>query len=356
MTSQTHRRRFLRDCVTLAGAGCLATVGCVPTGQGPLPDLVWGRRGFSPGRFQRPRAVTIDELDQLYIVDMTGRIQVFDADGNLIRWWSTPETKNGRPTGLAIAQAPRDSAPHETPLQPDAKKAGPEKKSGLKQKSPAGRAGEKRLLVADTHYYRMLSYTLEGELCEQEQIGGVAGHLPGEFAFVTDAVCDAQGCFYIGEYNASDRIQKFAPDGSFLTQWGGNGHRPGQLFRPQSLVIRDDVLWVADACNHRIQRFDIREETPRLIDTWGSAGTANGQFYFPYDLTIASDGTVVVVEYKNNRIQRFDPAGKWIATWGGPGFDPGRLNQPWGVVVDSKDRIHVLDSYNHRVQRLHLPS
>ena len=92
------------------------------------------------------------------------------------------------------------------------------------------------------------------------------------------------------------------------------------------------------------------------MDAWGSAGTANGQFYFPYDLTIASDGTVVVVEYKNSRIQRFDATGKWIATWGGPGFDPGRLNQPWGVAVDSKDRIHVLDSYNHRVQRLHLPS
>ena len=33
--------------------------------------------------------------------------------------------------------------------------------------------------------------------------------------------------------------------------------------------------------------------------------------------------TVVVVEYKNNRIQRFDPTGKWIASWGGPGFEPG---------------------------------
>lgn len=333
----------------MAAAGCLATVGCVPTGQGSLPDLVWGRRGFSPGRFQRPRAVAIDELDLLYIVDITGRIQVFDVDGNLIRWWSTPETKNGRPTGLAIASRPS----HTTP--PDASD-GATSSGGPQPKRPATDHSGKRLLVADTHYYRMLSYTPEGELCEDEQIGGVAGHAPGEFAFVTDAVCDADGCYYIGEYNASDRIQKFAPDGSFITQWGGNGHQPGKLFRPQSLVIRDHVLWVADACNHRIQRFDIREETPRLIDAWGSAGTGNGQFYFPYDLAIASDGTVVVVEYKNCRIQRFDPTGKWIATWGGPGFDPGRLNQPWGVAVDSQDRIHVLDSYNHRVQRLQLPS
>ncbi len=122
------------------------------------------------------------------------------------------------------------------------------------------------------------------------------------------------------------------------------------------MVIRDDVLWVADSCNHRIQRFDIREPKPRLIDIWGGPGTGVGQFYYPYDLAIASDQSVVVIEYKNNRIQRFDRDGKWIASWGGPGFEPGRLNQPWGVVIDSRDRVHVLDSNNHRVQRLSLPS
>ena len=87
--------------------GSFASVGCVPTGQGPLPDLVWGRRGMSEGRFLKPRAITIDDEDRLYIVDTTGRIQVFDTDGNFIRFWSTPETANGRPTGLAI-QASRN--------------------------------------------------------------------------------------------------------------------------------------------------------------------------------------------------------------------------------------------------------
>ena len=331
ITSRQSRRDFLRGCLAVAGAGTLAAVGCVGTTQGPLPDLCWGRRGLSEGRFLKPRAITIDDLDQLYIVDTTGRIQVFDVDGNLIRGWRTPLTENGRPTGLAIRSAARNS-----PAQ--------------------SRGDQTRLLVADTHYYRMLAYTPEGELCESEQIGGTAGHAPGQFAFVTDAVCDQAGCVYIGEYSASDRIQKFDPEGNFLTQWGGNGHQPGRFVRPQNLVIRNNVLWVVDACNHRIQRFNIDEETPRLIDIWGGPGTAHGRFYYPYDLAIASDDSVVVVEYKNNRIQRFDSDGNWIASWGGPGFEPGQLNQPWGVVVDSQDQVHVLDSNNHRVQRLRLPS
>ncbi len=298
--------------------------GCVPSVAHGLPDLVWGRRGLSKGRFLKPRTIAIDDRDLLYIVDLTGRIQVFDTDGNFVREWETPETANGRPTGMSFQPADTD---------------------------PAGQA---RLLVADTHYYRMLAYTPEGKLLTDQQIGGTAGYLPGEFAFVTDAVTDAQGCVYIGEYNASDRIQKFDPDGKFMTQWGGTGDQPGSFVRPQSLIIRDEVMWVADACNHRIQRFDLSQETPQLIDVWGGPGTEPGQYYYPYDLALASDGSLLVVEYKNNRVQRIAPDGQPIAMWGSPGFDPGMLNQPWGIVVDSKDRIHILDSNNHRVQRIAL--
>lgn len=323
LPKRVDRREFLGGCLA---AGVAMSSGCVPAGVASEPELVWGSRGMGPGRFVKPRAIAIDQSDQLYIVDTTGRIQVFDRDGNLLRWWRTPMTKNGRPTGLAVDT----------------------------NRPSKGRTA--RLLVADTHYYRMLDYSLGGELHEGEQIGGTAGHQPGEFAFVTDAVTDRHGCVYIGEYNASDRIQKFDANGQFITQWGATGKAPGEFLRPQSLVISGDVLWVCDSCNHRIQRFDIREETPRLIDIWGGPGTQNGQFYYPYDMVIASDQTVLVIEYKNNRIQRFEPDGTWIANWGTAGFEPGMLNQPWGLVVDSKDRVHVLDSNNHRVQRIGLPT
>ena len=202
--NQISRRAFLGGALA---TGAAMTSGCVPTGTAGIPDLVWGSRGMGPGRFVKPRAITIDENDQLYIVDTTGRIQVFDTNGTLLRWWSTPLTKNGRPTGLAV----------ETSRPADAR--------------------DPRLLVADTHYYRMLSYSLDGELREKEQIGGTAGHKPGEFAFVTDAVTDRHGCIYVGEYNASDRIQKFDPNGNFITQWGGTGHEVGKFLRPQRWQI-----------------------------------------------------------------------------------------------------------------------
>lgn len=322
--SGLSRRSLLAACAG-AAATMVSTTGCIISGDGSEPEIVWGRRGFSEGRFQKPRAIAIDESDQLYICDTTGRIQVFDADGQQQRFWKTPATKNGRPTGMTVRPADQHI---DQPL----------------------------LLVADTHYYRMLAYTLQGELLDDASIGGTAGIGEGEFAFVTDAICDDEGCFYISEYNESDRIQKFDPSGEFMTQWGETGRKPEQFLRPQGLAIHNKILYIADACNHRIQRYDISAAEPKLIDIWGGEGKGIGKFYYPYGIDFASDGSLLIVEYGNQRIQRFSPQGKPIASWGTPGFDAGQLYQPWGVVVDSKDRVHILDSNNHRVQRVSLPS
>lgn len=320
----TRRQALKRWCTAAAAMVTAGATGCVPSNAQSLTELVWGRRGQSEGRFLKPRAITIDRRDQLYIVDTTGRIQVFDRDGNWLRQWKTPDTKNGRPTGLAI--------------------------------DPGERPEDDVLLVADTHYYRMLVFTLDGRRLESREIGGTAGRNPGEFAFVTEAVSDDQGCFYIGEYGDSDRIQKFDPEGRFMTQWGGTGREKEKFIRPQSLAVSGDILWVADSCNHRIQRYDVSESIPRWMDVWGQQGDQLGQFYYPYDLALLDDGGVLVCEYGNQRIQRLSKDGTLQSIWGAPGFEVGQLYQPWGLVVDSKKRMHILDSNNHRVQRTWLPT
>ena len=174
---------------------------------------------------------------------MTARIQVFDADGNFIRGWQTPEHANGRPTGLTISTI------------------------------------DGNLLVADTHYYRVLTYTPTGELLTNRTLGGTMGQGPGEFGFVTDVVRDAAGNYYVSEYGEFDRMQKFSPDGKFILQWGGHGSDPGQFMRPQHLELdADGLLWVADSCNHRIQVFDSRG---KLVKMWGTQGSEPGQIVLP---------------------------------------------------------------------------
>lgn len=256
--------------------------------------------------------MAIDSDDRLFIVDMTARIQVFDTDGKFIRGWQTPDYANGRPTGLTIA--------------------------------PDG-----NLLVADTHYYRVLTYTPNGELLNDRTLGGTMGPGPGEFGFVTDAVRDAPGNYFVSEYGEYDRIQKFTPEGEFVLQWGGHGSVPGEFLRPQHLELLDGQLWVADSCNHRIQIFD---DVGKLVRTWGTQGAAPGQLSYPYDLTFDDQGHVYICEYGNHRVQKFTLDGKSIACWGHEGRQPGELFNPWALVLDSRGRLHILDSNNHRVQRI----
>jgi sugar lactone lactonase YvrE len=296
----------------------LMLCGCIPTQPASHPDLVWGQRGHAPGRFDRPRAAVIDDRDLLYIVDKTGRIQVFDAEGKFQRVWSTPETENGLPCGLAID---RDG----------------------------------NLLVADTHYFRVLTYTSEGQLLPDKTIGGEQGQGPGQFNFVTDVAVDSRGDYYVAEYGQCDRVQKISRSGRFVLQWGGHGSEPGQFIQPRCLLMDgNDHLWVADACNHRIQEFDVSSEPPRLVQFWGTQGTQRGELRYPYGLAFDGEGGICVCEFGNSRVQKFTLAGQFLAEWGRPGRGPGELNQPWSVARDSRGRYHVLDTYNHRVQRFRL--
>jgi sugar lactone lactonase YvrE len=306
------RRQFGH--LALGGAAAMMT-GCAGSASADsVPDKVWGRLGAGKGQFSKPRAIAIDANDHLYIVDMTARIQVFDAEGNFIRFWQTPEQANGRPTGMTISNI------------------------------------DGNLMVADTHYYRILTYTPEGELLTQATLGGIMGQGPGEFGFVTDVVRDNEGNYFVSEYGEFDRIQKFSPDGEFIVQWGGHGDAPGHFMRPQHLQLdADGMLWVADACNHRIQIFD---GAGKLVRMWGEQGTAPGQLQYPYCLVLDGDGHVYICEYGNHRVQKLTLDGKPIATWGREGCKPGQLFNPWALVLDSRVRCHVLDSMNHRVQRI----
>ncbi len=284
-------------------------------GMGPdRPDLVWGIHGHKPGWIHKPRVAAIDGEDHLYLADLTDRIQVFDRDGKFLRQWSTPEFNVDGPSGLTV-----------------------------------DRYG--RLLVADTHFYRVLVYDRDGKLLFQ--IGdGVQGTTPGRFGYPTDVVIDSAGNFYVSEYGENDRIQVFTPEGRWLRQWGGHGYEPGEFLRPRAIAIDDrDRIYVADSTNNRIQVFDT---AGKLLNLWGEKGDGPGQLYYPFDLAIGPDRSLYVCEYGNSRVQKFTLEGKPLGTWGEAGRGPGQLNSPWALTVDSQGAVSVIDSNNHRVQRFRL--
>jgi len=286
---------------------------CAGCGRGGKPDLLWGQRGLKQGDFVRPRAIAIDttgERDELYIVDFSGRIQVFTPEGEYLRGWSTPTIINGRPAGLGW-----------------------------------GNGGT--LLVADSHYSRVLVYSREGNLLRE--CTAQPGEGPGPIAYVSDVVQDDEGSFYLSEFGDEDRIRKLSPEGRYLKHWGTHGSEPGQLARPRALALgADGLLYVADNCNHRIQVFTRQGE---FVRAFGRHGSGSGELSYPYDVTFDRTGHLLVAEYGNHRVQRLTTTGAPRGEWGGAGREPGRLHSPWGVAVDRRGRAFVLDTENHRVQR-----
>jgi DNA-binding beta-propeller fold protein YncE len=278
------------------------------------PDLVWGKRGIRHGDLVKPRAIAVGPGDRLYLVDWTARIQAFDRDGkHLGKTWTTPDFRNGRPSGLSIDH-------------------------------------DGNLVVSDSHYHRVHVYSPDGELLRT--VGGTPGTEPGQLAYVSAAVRDQAGNFYVAEFGETQRISKFNADGDYTMSWGAPGSEPGQFARIRAMTLGPDgYLYVADACNHRIQVFTKRGT---LVRQWGTAGKAEGELSYPYDLAFGRGKTrcLYVVEYGNHRVQKFTPEGASLGCWGGPGREPGRLCSPWALGVDSRGQVHVVDSDNDRVQRI----
>ena len=300
--------------VARAGDAAATAAGC--SDEHSAPEIVWGRKGVQNGDMVRPRAIAIDKQDRLYIVDFTARIQVYDRDGKYLGpTWSTPDYRDGRPSGLSIDR-------------------------------------DNNLIVSDSHYncFRIWKVTDDG-FEELKKFGGDAGTKPGQLGYVSDVVQDDERNYYVAEFGENYRISKFDPDGHFVKCWGEIGIEPGQFSRIRALALgpKDGLLYAVDACNDRIQVFTRDGE---LVRCWGVSGALPGQLRYPYDLAFNEKGELYVVEYGNHRVQKFTADGQSLGCWGGPGREPGQLHNPWALAVDSKGCVHVLDTENHRVQRI----
>ena len=78
----------------------------------------------------------------------------------------------------------------------------------------------------------------------------------------------------------NNQIQKFTPDGTFLTQWGSFGTGDGQFKQPWGVAVDSaGNVYVTDYWNHRVQKFT---SSGAFLTQWGSAGTGDGQFATSY--------------------------------------------------------------------------
>ena len=169
---------------------------------------------------------------------------------------------------------------------------------------------------------------------------------------------DASGRIVIVDY-WNQRIESINPDGSGATAFGFRGTQttPGAINFAWDAAIQPGTgrIFVANRESHQVEVFS---STGTYITTWGSRGSANGQFTFPQGITFAPDGTLLVDDSGNGRIERFsvasDGTGTYITSYGQPGLSqtPGFLNMPTGISTAPDGTIWVADTLNNSVQSL----
>jgi ABC-type Fe3+ transport system permease subunit/DNA-binding beta-propeller fold protein YncE len=307
----------------------LLVQGCTPAGSADrrvhselFGDVrVIGSRGVGIGQLNKPRSVAVDAQDNLYVVDMTGRVQKFSPAGQFLLSWQMPQTDRGKPKGMC-------------------------------------RDRQGNVVVIEPHYSRVNHYSTGGKLLVQ---WGEHGTNSGQLSVPRAVAVDSRNEIFVSEYQEAERVQKFKGDDltltgpahaspTLLTSFGRAGTAPGEFNRPEGLCVDgQDRLYVADSCNHRIQVFSA---DGKLLRTYGKPGRGKGELSYPYDICVDAEGRQYVCEFGNSRIQVFDAQDRPLEIFGGPGAEPGKFSNPWSVALDSAGNLYVADSQNHRVQKL----
>lgn len=133
---------------------------------------------------------------------------------------------------------------------------------------------------------------------------------------------------------------------------GSQGSEAGQFNEPFAIAVdASGSVFVADARNHRIQKFD---ESGKFLSQWGGQGNDSGELERPSGLAVDAEGNIFVADYELDRIQKFTPEGQFLMQWGSSGKDFGQFNSPTGMVIDRHQNIYITDTYNHRVQKFDL--
>jgi DNA-binding beta-propeller fold protein YncE len=231
----------------------------------------WGGRGFSPGSFDTPTAITIDgNTEDLFIVDSSNhRVQKFDKTGKLL---------------LTIGRLGSSRGEFNRPMDVALDRRG-------------------NIYIADTGNNRIQKFDPSGKFITEwgrfaRRSRGTELNNPVSVAF------SEEGFGYIYVLNSPEcRVQKFEPDGTLAAEWPMHKKGEGALCGPARIRIeqRRYTVYIADTENDRLILFSRNGEL--LAELKGG----DTPFKKPSGLFISDlfGENVLVADTGNHLIQKF---------------------------------------------------
>jgi sugar lactone lactonase YvrE len=152
-------------------------------------------------------------------------------------------------------------------------------------------------------------------------------------------------------------VQTTNPDyvGTVVAGGNGNGAAANQLGAPRGLFVdASGNIYVADAANHRIQKWTPGATTGVTVAGGNGAGSAANQINGAYKCYVDASGNIYIADYNNHRVQKWAAgatSGVTVAGGNGPGSGANQFSSPRDLSVDAAGNIYIVDAFNHRIQK-----
>jgi len=293
----------------------------VPEDTIDAPQFLYAFSGTTL-KLQRPIGVFIDG-DNVYVPDANGRqVLVFAQSGRFKRSFGASQTV----IPLNIAKNPKNNELYVTDRR-------------MRTIFRYDQAGK---------YLGEFKPNLPKDQLPSFQTGGVSW-APVALAFAPD------GSLYVTEILNGHRFLIFGPDGKFKKSVGNLGlvedakARPELFQFPNGITIHENLVYVTDSNNRRIQVFDMDGKFKSIIVTQGLPRGIAFLNRFPFDRANATDRFVVVDTLAHDGTI-WTAKGDKILSFGQQGFGDGEFNYPNGVAIGTRNKIFIADTSNGRVQ------
>jgi hypothetical protein len=174
---------------------------------------------------------------------------------------------------------------------------------------------EGNVWTVDAGSSTVIEFSPTGKKLLQIDVGGQPKEPGNGFRGPTDITFAPKGRIFISDGYANARVLEYTADGQKVREWGSAGTGPGQFNLPHSIVVdENDILYVADRENGRIEKFNLDGkflgEIPNLGRTYSLKLGANGTLWAgmqPLNEPTGSPGWVVKLDRKTGKILGYVP-------------------------------------------------
>ena len=136
--------------------------------------------------------------------------------------------------------------------------------------------------------------------------------------------------------------------GEIINAWGAD-----MFIMPHGLEIdNENNVWITDVGLHQVIKYDSNGRELMVLGKEFEPGSDSYSFNLPTDVAVANDGSFYVSDgYGNSRIIKFSKDGSYQFEWGAFGNRKSQFNIPHGLDLDNNGNVYVADRENNRIQK-----